>query len=160
MTLKLKVVFKEPKVLFGERSSRSIYLLLVEIIYRVKTHPIGSAHGLEVDAVALGWWQRRVPETTVTLVVSHCERLHNGEAGWKQLCSDVVRRVQDGGIAEADGGRKTLWGFRGGTASLALAVLFHDELVGAANATFGINTNLNALLATLAVSCFCLNCWV
>lgn len=154
MTLKLKVLLKDPKVLFGQRSSWSIYVLLVEIANSVNTHPIGSAHSLEVDAVALGWWQRRVPETTVTLIVSYCEWLHNGEAGWRQLCSDIVRWVQDGGIAEADGGGETLRGFRGGTASLALAMLLHNELVGAANTTFGINTSLNVLFGNLAVCCF------
>lgn len=147
--LSRRLGFFYPKVLFRQRSTWSIYVPLVEIIYSVNTHPIGSAHSLEVDAVAFGWWQRRVPETTVTLVVSHCERLHNGEAGWKQLCSDVVRRVQDGGIAEADGGGKTLQGFWGGTASLAFAMLFHDKLVGAANATFRINTPLMCCLETL-----------
>lgn len=35
-------------------TSWSNYVLLVEIIYGVNTHPIGSAHSLEVNAVALG----------------------------------------------------------------------------------------------------------
>lgn len=148
-----KINFKAPNVLFGQRSFWSNYVLLVETISSVKTHPIGSACSLEVDAVALGWWQRRVPETPVTLIVSHCERLHNGKAGWKQLCSNVVRRVQDGGIAEADGGGETLGRFRGGTASLALAMLLYYELVRAANATFGINTTFNLPFGNLAVCC-------
>lgn len=110
----------------------------MEIIHSANTHPIGSAHRLEVDAVALGWGQRRVPETTITLVVPHCERLHHGQAGRKQLRSHVVGRVQNGGIAEADGGGKTLRGFQGGATTLALAMFLNNELVGAAKATFGI----------------------
>lgn len=121
----------------------------METIHSAKTHPIGSAHSLEVDAVALGWGQRRVPETTITLVVPHCERLHHGQAGRKQLRSHVVGRVQHGGIAEADRGGETLRGFRGGATSLALAMFLHNELVGAANATFGIKKKKKTLMCCL-----------
>lgn len=105
----------------------------LEILFCLDTHPIGSTHGLEVDAVAFGRWQWRIPETAVALVVSHREWLNNCEAGWRQLCSDVVGWVQDGGIAEADRGGETLRGLGGGAAGLGLALLLHNKLIGAGN---------------------------
>lgn len=95
------------------------------------THPVGSAHGLVIDAVALGRRQRGVPETPVALVVPHHEGLNHREAGRRQLGGDVVRRAQDGSVTKADRGRKTLQGLRGGAASFRLALLLHNKLVGA-----------------------------
>lgn len=97
----------------------------------LSTHPIGSTHGLVVDTVALGWWQRRVPETTIALVVPDSERLYKCEAGWKKFCSNVVVWLQGGGIVKADGRRETLGRLWGSAAGLGLPFFFYNKLVGA-----------------------------
>lgn len=98
---------------------------------RLSTHPIGSTHGLIVDTVALGWWQRRVPETAIALVVPDSERLYKCEAGWKKFCSNVVGWLEDGGIVKADRRRETLGRIWGSTAGLGLPFFFYHKLVGA-----------------------------
>lgn len=73
-----------------------------------RTHPVGPAQSLEVYAVALGGRQGSVPVTVIGLVVPYGEGLHHRQVNWSELGREVVRRVQDGGVPEANGDGKTL----------------------------------------------------
>lgn len=73
-----------------------------------RTHPIGPAQSLEVNAVALGRRQGSIPVTVIGLVVPYGEGLHHRQVNWGELCREVVRRVQDGGVPEANRDGKTL----------------------------------------------------
>lgn len=72
-----------------------------------RTHPVGPAQSLEVNAVALGRRQGGVPVTVIGLVVPYGEGLHHRQVNWGELSREVVRRVQNRGVPEADGDRKT-----------------------------------------------------
>lgn len=81
----------------------------------IRTYPVGSAEGLEVDTVAFGGGQGWVGEASVALVVAHRERFGCLQIGRRQLRCHVVRRVGGGGVAEAEGRGKALGVLRGGS---------------------------------------------
>lgn len=93
-----------------------------------RTHPVGPAQSLEVDAVALGGRQGGVPVTVIGLVVPDGEGLHHRQVNWGELSREVVRRVQDGGVPEANGDGKTLDDV-GRPPNLLLTLLLDHHLV-------------------------------
>lgn len=95
------------------------------------TYPIGFAHGLKVNAVALDGREGGVPEAIVGLVVTHGEGLHHSQAGGKQLGGKVVRRVEDSGVPETDGHREAFAHVHC-PPRLLLTLLLHYQLIGAA----------------------------
>lgn len=67
------------------------------------SHPVGRADRLIVDAVALVRQQRKVPVAVIRVVVSHGEGQWALNPAGRELCCEVILRVQHGCVLEVDG---------------------------------------------------------
>lgn len=99
-----------------------------------RTHPVGRADSLVVDAVALLRQQGGVPVAAVGVVVAHGERLRRVDARGGELGAEVVLRVKEGGVLEVDGNRVAAQDLRC-AAGPAGPLLLHHHLVHTAKHT-------------------------
>lgn len=113
-------------------STLSFPLLVIKIRRMEKTHPVGCADSLVIDAVAFLRQQRGVPVAVVGLVVTHSKRLRRVDPCSRELSSEVVLGVQQRGILEVNGNWVAAQDFCCASCS-AWTFLLHHHLVGTAN---------------------------
>lgn len=97
------------------------------------THPIGCADSLVIDTIALLWQQRGIPVTVVGFVVPHSKWLGRVDASGGELSSEVVLRVEEGGVLEVNGNWVAAQDFCRPPCS-AWTFLLHHHLVRTENA--------------------------
>ena len=89
------------------------------------THPIGCAHSLVIDAVALVGQERGVPVAAVGPVVADAEGLRRLYPGCRELGCEIVLGVQQGGVLEVNWHGVAAQNLRGAPGSSGTLFFYH-----------------------------------